>query len=38
MGVHGGPNIVTDGLVFLVDAANKQSYVSGSLILENLGP
>ena len=38
MGVHGGPNIVTDGLVFLVDAANKQSYVSGSHILENLGP
>ena len=26
MGVHGGPNIVTDGLVFTVDAANEQSY------------
>ena len=26
MGVHGGPNIVTDGLVFNMDAANKQSY------------
>ena len=26
MGVHGGPNIVTDGLVFLADATNKQSW------------
>ena len=25
-----GPNIVTDGLVFAVDAANPSSYVSGS--------
>ena len=27
MGVHGGPDIVTDGLVFATDAANKQSYI-----------
>ena len=27
MGVHGGPNIVTDGLVFAMDPANKQSYI-----------
>ena len=26
MAVHGGPNIVNDGLVFLVDAADKNSY------------
>ena len=26
MGVHGGPDIVTDGLVFYVDPANKVSY------------
>ena len=26
MGVHGGPDIVTDGLVFNMDATNKQSY------------
>jgi len=26
MGVHGGPDIVTDGLVFAIDATNKQSY------------
>ena len=24
--VQGGPNIVTDGLVFYVDAANQKSY------------
>lgn len=27
MGVHGGPNIVMDRLVFAVDAANEQSYI-----------
>ena len=27
MGVHGGPNIVTDGLIFAIDAANEQSYL-----------
>ena len=31
MGVHGGPDIVEDGLIFAVDAGNDQSYVSGSL-------
>ena len=30
MGVHGGPDIVEDGLIFAVDAGNGQSYVSGS--------
>ena len=32
----GGPNIVTDGLVFWLDAANNKSYISGSLIWNNL--
>ena len=32
MGIRRGPNIVTDGLVFAVDAANPSSYVSGSTI------
>lgn len=27
MGVHGGPDIVEDGLVFYMDAANEQSYI-----------
>ncbi len=31
MAGHAAPNIVEDGLVFLVDAANPRSYVSGSL-------
>jgi len=31
MGVHGGPDIVEDGLIFAVDAGNGQSYVSASL-------
>ena len=31
MATHGGPNIVDDGLVFYVDPANKDSYISGSL-------
>jgi len=31
MGVHGGPDIVEDGLVFAVDAGNVQSYVTASL-------
>ena len=33
-----GPNIVTDSLVYYVDAANQRSYVSGSHVLTNLGP
>ena len=38
MGVHGGPNIVTDGLVFTVDAANKQSYIgSGTSWNDTIG-
>ena len=28
--VKGGGNIVTDGLVFYVDAANPRSFISGS--------
>jgi hypothetical protein len=32
MGITRGPNIVTDGLVFAVDAANPSSYVSGSSV------
>lgn len=28
--LSGGPNIITDGLVLYLDAANRQSYVSGS--------
>jgi hypothetical protein len=31
-----GPNTVTDGLVFWLDAANNKSYTSGSLIWKNL--
>jgi hypothetical protein len=30
MGIRRGPNIIMDGLVFAVDAANPSSYVSGS--------
>ena len=30
MGVHGGPDIVTDELHYAMDPANKQSYTSGS--------
>lgn len=29
MGVHGGPNTVTEGLVLSVDAADRESYVLG---------
>ena len=31
MSVSGGPNIVEDGLVLLLDVGNSRSYVSGSL-------
>ena len=31
-----GPNTVTDGLVFWLDAANNKSYTSGSLVWNNL--
>jgi hypothetical protein len=30
MSVEGGPDIVTDGLVLCLDAANRKSFVSGS--------
>ena len=36
MAGHAAPNIVEDGLVFLIDAANPRSYVSGSLNTFNL--
>jgi hypothetical protein len=36
MSVSGGPGIVTDGLVLLLDAANPDSYTSGSLIWHDL--
>lgn len=36
MAVHGGPDIVEDGLVFVVDAGNDQSYVSGSATCTSL--
>ena len=32
MGIRRGPSIVTDGLTFAVDAANPDSYISGSTI------
>ena len=32
MGIRRGPSIITDGLVFAVDAANPDSYISGSTI------
>jgi hypothetical protein len=35
MGIRRGPNIVTDGLVFAVDAANPSSYVSGSSVCKD---
>lgn len=38
MGAFGGPNIVEDGLVFSTDAANQQSYISGSLTCNSIGP
>jgi hypothetical protein len=36
MGFYRGPHIVTDGLVLALDAANRQSYVSGSTIWNDL--
>ena len=32
----GGPNIITDGLVLSLDAANTKSYQSGSLVCNDL--
>jgi hypothetical protein len=36
MAVHGGPDIVEDGLIFAVGAGNEQSYVSGSTTCTSL--
>ena len=36
MSLQRGPKIVTDGLVFYVDAANPRSYVSGSTTTDSL--
>jgi len=36
MAVEGGPNILEDGLVFYLDAANPRSYVSGSVTTDSL--
>lgn len=36
MGSHGGPKIATDGLVFLMDMANKKSYQGSGTVWNNL--
>lgn len=36
MAVSGGPNIIDNGLIYYLDAANPQSFVSGSSIISNL--
>lgn len=36
MGTYGGPDIVTDGLVFLMDAANKNSYPGSGTAINDL--
>jgi hypothetical protein len=36
MGVSGGPDLIQDGLVFAIDASDKNSYVSGSNISYSL--
>ena len=36
MGFYRGPNIVTDGLVLVLDAANPTSYISGSTTWRDL--
>ena len=36
MGVHGGPDIVTDGLVFAMDPANNQSYPDTGTTMFNI--
>jgi len=36
MGVSGGPNVIQDGLVLALDAADRNSYVSGSTIWTDL--
>ena len=38
MGVHGGPNIVTDGLIYNIDTVNPQSYPgSGAIVYNTVG-
>jgi hypothetical protein len=37
MGVSGGPNIIEDGLVYALDTADRNSYISGSSVFNNLG-
>jgi len=38
MGVHGGPDIVEDGLVFAIDPANEQSYPrTGATVTDTIG-
>jgi len=36
MATHGGPNIVEDGLIFYVDAANKDSYPGSGADIDDL--
>ena len=36
MSLRRGPSIVTDGLVFYIDAANPNSYISGSTTVNDL--
>lgn len=36
MSLQRGPKIITDGLIFYVDAANPKSYISGSTTTNNL--
>ena len=37
MGTHGGPDIVTDGLIFSADAANKKSYPGSGTTITDIG-
>ena len=37
MGSHGGPKIATDGLVFLMDMANKKSYQGSGTTITDIG-
>lgn len=36
MAAHGGPNIVEDGLVLYLDAANKKSYPGSGTVWKDL--
>jgi hypothetical protein len=37
MGISGGPNMIEDGLVYALDTADRNSYISGSSVFNNLG-